>query len=153
MPLFSLLFFLKNSCYPGLAFHTAQLSTQTGDYLGQGSSQPNSSQPVTIVSGRLLFDTSSLFPQRLQASRSILVLLKSCLAGEGAISQESCGRSHRRWAWGCSHPGPCVGPRDLMVPKHSPYHLIFQCPLYFWPLIFIYAGKPLAVHSVPQKIS
>ena len=54
--------------------------------------------------------------------------------------------------WGCSRPGPCTGPRDIIVPKHSPYCLIFQFPLQFWPPTFIYAGIPLAVHSVPQKI-
>ena len=30
---------------------------------------------------------------------------------------------------GFSCPGPCAGPRDLIVLKHSSYHLIFQCPL------------------------
>ena len=33
------------------------------------------------------------------------------------------------WAWGFSCSGPCAGPRDLIVLKHSPYCLIFQCPL------------------------
>ena len=28
-------------------------------------------------------------------------------------------------------PGPHTGPRDLIVLKHSPYCLIFQCPLQF----------------------
>ena len=69
-----------------------------------------------------------------------------------ALSQELCDRPEGCWTWGCSHPGPCAGPRDLIVLKHSPYHLIFQCPLQFWPPVFIYAGVPLAVHSDPQKI-
>ena len=30
---------------------------------------------------------------------------------------------------GFSCPGPCAGSRDLIVLKHSSYHLIFQCPL------------------------
>ena len=30
---------------------------------------------------------------------------------------------------GFSCPGPRAGPRDLIVLKHSSYHLIFQCPL------------------------
>ena len=30
---------------------------------------------------------------------------------------------------GFSRPGPCTGPRDLIVLKHSSYHQIFQCPL------------------------
>ena len=34
-------------------------------------------------------------------------------------------------AWGCSLPGPHVGPRDLFVLKQSPYLLFSQCPLYF----------------------
>ena len=72
---------------------------------------------------------------RLQASRSLLALLKPCLAGEGAIDltlfQESCGRPGGHWAWGCSHSGPQAGPRDLIVLKHSPYCLVFQCPLQF----------------------
>ena len=33
------------------------------------------------------------------------------------------------WAWGCSRPHPHAGPRDFTVLKHSPYHLISQCPL------------------------
>ena len=32
---------------------------------------------------------------------------------------------------GFSHPGPSAGPRDLIVLKHSSYHLIFQRPLQF----------------------
>ena len=82
----------------------------------------------------------SLFASlRLQATKSLSMLLKSCLAGKGAInpalSQESCGRLGRYRAWGCSHPGPHAGPhagpRDLFVLKQSPYLLFFQCPLYF----------------------
>ena len=99
---------------------------------------------------------------------SILVLLKPCLAGEGALdlalSQKSCGRPGRCQTWGCSRPGPCPGPRpgphpgphpgsrDLIVPNLSLYHLIFQRPLHFWPPIFIQARIPLAVPCVPQKI-
>ena len=30
---------------------------------------------------------------------------------------------------GFSHSCPCASPRDLIVLKHSPYCLIFQCPL------------------------
>ena len=45
-----------------------------------------------------------------------------------ALSQESCSRP---WtlARGFNLPGPHSGPRDLIVLKHSSYHLIFQCPL------------------------
>ena len=46
------------------------------------------------------------------------------------FSQEYYSRPGGRWAWGCSHPDPCTGPRDLIV-LNSPYHLIFQCPLQF----------------------
>ena len=34
-------------------------------------------------------------------------------------------------AGGFSQPGPCAGPRDLIVLKHSSYCLNFQCPLQF----------------------
>ena len=45
-----------------------------------------------------------------------------------ALSQESCSRPCTP-ARGFSLPGPRAGPRDLIVLKHSSYHLIFQCPL------------------------
>ena len=39
----------------------------------------------------------------------------------------------RGWgAWGCSCPGPRVGPKDLFFLKLSPYLLFSQCPLYFF---------------------
>ena len=160
-----------------LASHTAQLSNQTRDYQCQGPSRPNSSPFSRVTwlpdfSGKDPVGVHSLggctpplcfchfvfiSPQRLQASMLILKLLKpTCLAEEGAIDlavfQESCQWPGRHRAWSCSHPGPCTGPRDLMVPKQSPYCLIFQCPVQFWPTTFIYAGIPLAAHSVPQKI-
>ena len=69
-----------------------------------------------------------------------------------AFSHESCGRPSWCQAWGCSCPGPSTGLRNLIVPKQSPYRLIFQCPLLFWPPNFIYGGIPLVIHSVPQKI-
>ena len=54
---------------------------------------------------------------------------------EGAIdlglSQEPCGRPSVCWTCSCSHPGPCTGLGDIIVPKHSPYCLIFQCLLQF----------------------
>ena len=54
-------------------------------------------------------------------------LYPSCLAGEGAVDlvlfQVSCGRLR---AGGCSHPGPQAGPRDLTIPKQSPYCLFFN---------------------------
>ena len=67
-----------------------------------------------------------------QVSHSVA---RPCLAGEGALnpalSQESCGRPCEGRTWGCSRPGPRVGPRDLFVLKQSPYLLFSQCPLYF----------------------
>ena len=72
-----------------------------------------------------------IVPLQLQATRSLQVLLKPCLAGEGAVnpalSQEPCGRPSRRRTWGCSRLGPSAGSVDLIVLKHSPYHLVFQC--------------------------
>ena len=38
-------------------------------------------------------------------------------------------QTQRHWAWGFSCPGPPAHPRDLIVLKHFPYCLIFQCPL------------------------
>ena len=168
MPLFFLfeIFFLFKPAAPNecLASHTAQLSNQTGDYLGQGVSRPHSSQPAWRLQSQWVH-TAPVYlplrlysPQRLQTSMSILVLLEPpFLAGEAAIdlalSQESWGRPGGHRAWGCSCPGPCTGPRNLIVQKQSPYRLIFQCCLHFWPPTFICAGIPLAVHSVPQNIS
>ena len=99
-----------------LASHTTQLSNQTRDFLSQGSSWPNSSQPASTVS--VVHTVSVCLPlhpyslQWLQASRSLLVLLKPCLAVEGAVdlalSQEP---------WGCSCPGSLSSPKDLVVPE------------------------------------
>ena len=50
--------------------------------------------------------------------------------GEGApdlaLFQDSCRRLGRHQAWGCSSPGPHTGPRDITVPKKSPYRLFFN---------------------------
>ena len=48
-----------------------------------------------------------------------------------APSHKPCGRPAGRQTWGCCHPDPCTHPRDLIVLRHSPYRLIFQCPLQF----------------------
>ena len=45
-----------------------------------------------------------------------------------ALSQESWNRPCAR-PGGFSRPGPCAGPRDLIVLKHSSYRQFFQCPL------------------------
>ena len=55
------------------------------------------------------FTTLSLFSSlRPQATRSLLVLLKPCLAGEGAVNLALPGIlwQARVWAWGFSCPGP-----------------------------------------------
>ena len=82
---------------------------------GSVSHRPNSQLSPASAHSLHGFTTSSLFPSlRLQAIRSLWVLLKPCLAGEGAInlalSQESCGRSSR-----CG-PGAAVALFPVLVP-------------------------------------
>ena len=76
------------------------------------------------------------------------------LSGEGAgdltLLPISCGRCQ---AWGLSSLGLSADPRDLTVPGQSPYCLFFNVFCNVWLPNFIYGGIPLAVHSVPQKIS
>ena len=147
--LFFHFFFLKNSSCSSLPLHTRAWSltqptspTRPGTIQVKAHHDPtlNSFQPATTVSvgahSLCVFATLSSFPSlRLQATRSFPVLLKPCLAGEGAIdlalSPEPYDRPGGCWTWGCSHPGPRAGPRNLIVLKHSPYHLIFQCILPF----------------------
>ena len=139
-------FFLKNSPHSSPLLQTSVLPlTQPNSPTRPGTDWVRvhhcptlpSRCPVSVgTHSPCVFATLSLFSTLwFQASRSLLVLLKPCLAGEGAIdlvlSQESCGRPCGHWAWGYSHPGPCAGPRDLIVLKHSPNCLIFQCPLQF----------------------
>ena len=64
-----------------------------------------------------VYHTSSLFPSLgPQATRSLSVLLKPCLAGERACSLPGILRQAlQAWACGCSCPVPCAGPRDLFV--------------------------------------
>ena len=83
-----------------------------------------------------------------------MVLLKPCLAGEGAVnpalSQKSCGRPGRR------RPGDAVTLVPALVPgtflsRSNPLTVCFFSVLYtFWSPIFINAGVLLAVHFVPQ---
>ena len=165
--LFYFFFFLKNSSYSSLPLQTSAWPlTQPHSLTRLGTmwfrvphgpalpSQCPQSQRVNTTPVYLPLNHFS--PQRLQASRSLLVLLKPCLAGEGAVdrslSQEPCDRPGGHRAWGCSCPGPRAGPKDLIVPKQSHHHMIFQCLLQFGPPTFIYAGIPLAVPSVPWKI-
>ena len=162
-------FFLKNSSYSSLPLQTSawpltqpNSPTRPGTLWVRVHHSPT--PPSQCPQSQWVHKTPVCWPlrpysaQQRQASRSILVLLKPpYLAWEGAtdlaLSQESCGRPGGQRSWGCSHPGSGTGPRDLIVPKHSPYHLIFQYPLQFWPPTIIYAGIPMAVHSVPQKTS
>ena len=144
--LFYFFFFLKNSSYSSLPLQTSAWPltkphslTRLGTMwfrVPHGPALPSQCpQSQRVNTTPVYLPLNHFSPQRLQASRSLLVLLKPCLAGEGAIdlvlSQESCGRPCGHWAWGYSHPGPCAGPRDLIVLKHSPNCLIFQCPLQF----------------------
>ena len=85
------------------------------DCPGQGSTRPNSQLSPAGALSLCGCTTSSLFPSlQLQATRSLTVLLKPCLAGEGAINpslfQESCSRPCR-----CG-PGAAVA----LVPKLVP---------------------------------
>ena len=101
-----------------LSSHTAHFSSYSRDCPGQGRTGPNSQLSPSSAHGLGGFTTSSLFPSlRIQATRSLMVLCRPCLSGEGAInlalSQESCSRPGSQ-AWGCSRPGPRAGPRDLL---------------------------------------
>ena len=115
IPLFKA--FTPNKC---LASHTAQLSNQTEDYLGQDPSRPKSSSffrcylapqflwlwPRQWPQSHWMNTTPVHLPlhlyslQQLQESRSILVpLYPPCLAEEGVVDldffQESCCRPSR----------------------------------------------------------
>ena len=68
--------------------------------MGQDHTRPNFQFSSASARSAPGFSTSSLFPSlRLQATRSLTVLLRPCLAGEGAVnpalSQESCSRPGR----------------------------------------------------------
>ena len=89
------------------------------DCPGQGPTRPNSQLSPAGAHGLHGFTTSSLFPSLwLQATRSLMVLLQPCLAGEGAISlalsQESCGRCGRHG------PGAAVALVPVPVPMMVP---------------------------------
>ena len=132
------------------------------DCPGQGSTLPNSQ--LSLASTHCLwciYHISSLFPSlQPQATRSLYMLLKPCLAGEGAVnhalSQGSCGIPGVLWhAWqaralGFCGPGPHADRRDLFVLKQSPYRLFFQCPQYFLVSYLQKRWVLLAVRFVPQ---
>ena len=66
---------------------------------------------------------------------SLTVLLRPCLAGEGAVnlalSQESCRRPHRGGPGAAATLVPALVPGTFFILKQSPYLLFSQCPLYF----------------------
>ena len=85
------------------------------DCPSQDPTRPNFQLSLAGAHGLPGFTTSSLFPSlRLKATRSLLVLLKPCLAGEGAVnsalSQEPCGRPSGCW------PGAAVALVPVLVP-------------------------------------
>ena len=93
---------------------------------GLSRSEPNTAQLSTLP---------SLCPQSPWVYRFALIPLPAtsqCCSSLVWQGREPLAQlSPRSLAWGCSHPGPCAGPRDLFVLKQSLYHLFFQCPLYF----------------------
>ena len=96
----------------------------------QSPSWSSSQLPPASVHGL----SPSLFPSlRLQATRSLWCHSNLVWQGREPLSQPKNPVEdvvgHR--AWGCSHPGPRACPRDLIVLKNYPYHLIFPCPLQF----------------------
>ena len=76
------------------------------------------------------FSISSLFPSlRLQATRSLTVLLRPCLAGEGAVnpalSQESCSRHDRAGSGAVATLVPGLVP-GLFCPEAIPLPSVFS---------------------------
>ena len=159
---------MKNSSYSSLPFQTNTWPlTQPNTPIRMETVPVSVHQGPTLHSWRpqslqsadspCVFATSSLFPP---ATSSIQVhpgAAQTSLFGRGG--SHSPGFLPRilrqtRWAPGLGLQPPWSPHRsqESYCPKHSPYHLIFQWPLQFWPPIFIYAGIPLAVHSVPQKM-
>ena len=85
------------------------------DCLGQGPTWPNFQLSPASAQGLCGLTSLSLFPfLRLQAIRSLLVLLKPCLAGEGAInwalSQESYCRPGGRGSGAAAAQVPVLVP-------------------------------------------
>ena len=139
--------------YKDLGSYTAQLSSQTGDCPGQGPSRPTlpslPTQSVWVhaapgVCHFILIPPSNLKHPGWSGAAQTLFVREGAV--DLALSQESCSRGCR--AWGCSHPCPRPGPQaslgELIVPKHSPYHMIFQCPPQFGPPL-----SPFSPSSLP----
>ena len=87
-----------------------------------------------------MFTTSSVVPSlRLQATRSLSVLLKPCLAGEGVVNpalSQSPAAGPVGVGLGLQSPWSLCWSRGPFFLKQSPYRLFFQCPLYFWVSYF-----------------
>ena len=97
------------------------------------ASSPTLNSPQPAPTGLLGFSTSSLFPTlRLQATRSLTVLLRPCLAGEGAVNR----LSPRSPAASCTWPGAAATLVPTLIPGtflswSNPLTFCFLCPLYF----------------------
>ena len=96
------------------------------------------------------FSTSSLFPSlRLQATRSLTVLLRPCLAGEGAVnpalSQESCRRPGRGGPGAAAALVPALVPGTFLSWSNPLTFCFLSVLCTFWSPIFINAGLLLAV--------
>ncbi|KAF6086154.1 hypothetical protein HJG60_008360 [Phyllostomus discolor] len=102
-------FLLRNSSYSSLPLHTVANSPARLVTVGVRAhcmTQPHRC-PQTL---RMLTALVCLL-----ATGFLPVLLRPCLAGEGAVapafSQGLCGKpGSGLWAWGCSTPGPHTGP-------------------------------------------
>ena len=112
-------FLLLNPAAPYKEGHVLSPSPPLWLDRGLSGSGPHMAQLSTLPSWHpqspCVYHTSSFFPSlRLQATRSLSVLLKPCLAGEGtislALSQESCDRPG-----GCG-PGAAVALVPTLVP-------------------------------------
>ena len=145
MPLFSLSL-LKNSSYSSLLLQTTTWPltqpispTRLGTIQFRVPHGPSllSWRPVSVGAHRpCVFATSSLFfpcdfknPDSTWCCSNLVwhgrELLTWLSPKKPAVDLAGAGPGDR------SHPGPHAGPRDLIVLKHSPYCLVFQCPLQF----------------------
>ena len=167
--LFFHFFFSRNSSYSSLLLHTrAWPLTQPNSPIRPETVQVRACHRPTFPSqcpqSQWVHTTPVCLPLcpdsplRLHATRTLLVLLKACLAGEGAIdlafSQKSCGRHSRQVpGLGLQLPWfPCWSQGPYCLEALSLLSDFFNVLYNFWSLIFIYAGILLTVHSVPQKL-
>ena len=125
------------------------------DCPGQDRTWPNFQLSSASARGLPGFSTWSLFPSlRLQATRSLTVLLRPCLAGEGPLTR----LSPRSPAAGPTVAGlrlrppwsPCWS-QGPFCPEVIPLPSVFFGVFYtFWFPVFINAGVLLGIHFVPQ---